>query len=873
LLMTAHGRLAAFDDYIFSDRFARDYLDLRVGAHRIVDFGVGIEPATTRRLAARAAELNKDLEVVGVDKYFASIVVKSEDRQRFAHFDEKGDIINVDGMPPKKVLNEKLRAYHELKERLVRESGGKNYTDPLGYSIEFRSKDEAYGLPNFRFVQSSFDFPADKDADLIRSFNVLMYYSRDPRVIAGALLEFERRLKEGGVFIGGWKQPFYYGGQFVVFQKRNGRLVPVEVVCMGVTGKHLGLLLEAKDPSVSKERGAITAYDENIDAFGRSLLPAAARPQLSDVYTFLAQEYGRNGKDLFAAVTALLKRNQAKGIKGTYEPDSGMLRFAYAELHEPESGGVQTEAQKSIDACIDKAIQIHGNALGTQAAMQEVARLLGEAFDAVLVSAPDEALRVRRLGEVVSVLGALQSEMKPYAPGWVAVMEEALKAFGAPGNRTLLADILRAKLNGATMLSDRSRELHHMLKNSAFRYFELRQMTLQEALDFAEVSLFYSEWVERMRRVTTAHFMAIPDETVADYFRQYYAGVEKLKEQALSRIDETKLSHGDLFLRLQETVRLKGVIAGRWKDFLEAYSIKIQSRYDKDIASPGRSPREWQEVFERYPGIELFYERALAACYRPLQEEESRLKKELLARIGKDPSIVRGIVRTVNASGGQILDPVMDWLLTLRVGETEKDIDWGSVEKRHGDEQYIYEGTPYGLIRDFISRIGLGPRDVFYDLGCGYGRILFYTRLATDAGLVKGVEIVPERVAECERIRERFGMRGLEIISQNIRDVDLRDGSVFFLFNPFISGTLDNVSLKLFDAARKRKIMIASYGACTFYFEDQAFWLKPLFSSYYNGAKVSLFESTIEPSVALPSTGSDTINMSVNTEELVSSSH
>ncbi len=119
----------------------------------------------------------------------------------------------------------------------------------------------------------------------------------------------------------------------------------------------------------------------------------------------------------------------------------------------------------------------------------------------------------------------------------------------------------------------------------------------------------------------------------------------------------------------------------------------------------------------------------------------------------------------------------------------------------------------------------MNDSDVLYDLGSGFGRVPIYTSLATRAQC-KGIEIVPERVAESIAVKNNLGVDNLEFVQGNVLEHDYSDGTIFFLFNPFAHQTLEAVNEKLRQLAQTKKIKIVSLGPSTSFFDRQD-WLRP----------------------------------------------
>lgn len=114
-------------------------------------------------------------------------------------------------------------------------------------------------------------------------------------------------------------------------------------------------------------------------------------------------------------------------------------------------------------------------------------------------------------------------------------------------------------------------------------------------------------------------------------------------------------------------------------------------------------------------------------------------------------------------------------------------------------------------ISDFLSITNPGQRDTVYDLGCGNGKFAI-TVAASCAARVKGVEYGQTYVESARRNGERFALRNLEFIHSDVRDVDLSDGTAFYLFFPFWGEVALAVARKLGEVARARDITVYASG-------------------------------------------------------------
>jgi SAM-dependent methyltransferase len=132
------------------------------------------------------------------------------------------------------------------------------------------------------------------------------------------------------------------------------------------------------------------------------------------------------------------------------------------------------------------------------------------------------------------------------------------------------------------------------------------------------------------------------------------------------------------------------------------------------------------------------------------------------------------------------------------------------LEKRHPGSSVPGVPTPYPIIRGLFHGLALGPEDLFVDLGCGDGRVIFYGALTTPARF-RGVELVAERVQTARDNAARLGLRQVELVNADALDVDLGQGTVFYLFRPFSPAVEVPMLARLHDEARRRRITLAAH--------------------------------------------------------------
>ena len=155
------------------------------------------------------------------------------------------------------------------------------------------------------------------------------------------------------------------------------------------------------------------------------------------------------------------------------------------------------------------------------------------------------------------------------------------------------------------------------------------------------------------------------------------------------------------------------------------------------------------------------------------------------------------------------------------------------------------EVEPGSVADVLIPLLDLGPSDVFYDLGCGTGKIPIQVALQTNCKASKGIEIMHDRVQEGKKALECLRRNYNSVFWKNDRvviaqgdlqsppsEADLSDATVLFInnvcFDPalmqVVMGILDEhpkirrvVTLrKLCERHRERRCASKGYACCHF---------------------------------------------------------
>lgn len=139
-----------------------------------------------------------------------------------------------------------------------------------------------------------------------------------------------------------------------------------------------------------------------------------------------------------------------------------------------------------------------------------------------------------------------------------------------------------------------------------------------------------------------------------------------------------------------------------------------------------------------------------------------------------------------------------------------------------------YFPTFYGRLQRMVDYLRLGEKDVFVDIGCGKGRVVFFVALQK-LNKVIGLEVDKDLIDIGRKNLKNLKLSNspIELIHADATNFDLREGTVFFMFNPFGIKTLEKVinNIKESLTVNPRKIRIVYYAPAYYSLLDSQNWL------------------------------------------------
>jgi SAM-dependent methyltransferase len=136
--------------------------------------------------------------------------------------------------------------------------------------------------------------------------------------------------------------------------------------------------------------------------------------------------------------------------------------------------------------------------------------------------------------------------------------------------------------------------------------------------------------------------------------------------------------------------------------------------------------------------------------------------------------------------------------------------------------------SPYGRLEKMIKYLRLSPDDVFLDLGCARGRVVFFVGLQKIKKVI-GIELDKKvyEIAKKNLDSFRFNKNQIEILNISVVDFDPKEVTVFYMFSPFNDYILERVLNNIKQSLDRRagKIRIVYYAPEYAFLLDQKKWL------------------------------------------------
>ena len=222
--ITAPGRHKTIDEYLSTTPWSTFGSDTVM-----IDLGCGFPPTT----AIDTAQRFPDWQIIGADPLFDPYLIYDRD-QSYACIDQNGSVGYFQLQPGARITSiddyrrcrERIPAlFEQLVPKLPHDNGDMAMVEEDGSRL-IRWPLRRFESANLRMIQAGVGSQALPTANVIRCFNVLIYYG------ANFQHEFEKwaaaQIKDGGLVIAGANSPNGAEAYYIVYRKENDSLVEKE---------------------------------------------------------------------------------------------------------------------------------------------------------------------------------------------------------------------------------------------------------------------------------------------------------------------------------------------------------------------------------------------------------------------------------------------------------------------------------------------------------------------------------------------------------------------------------------------------------------------------------------------------------------------
>lgn len=145
---------------------------------------------------------------------------------------------------------------------------------------------------------------------------------------------------------------------------------------------------------------------------------------------------------------------------------------------------------------------------------------------------------------------------------------------------------------------------------------------------------------------------------------------------------------------------------------------------------------------------------------------------------------------------------------------------------------YTYGETPLTTLEAIARTCGLTSRDVVVEMGCGRGRTCFWLNQFIGCRVI-GIDFVPAFIEKAQKVKERFGMSGIEFRLEDLFQTDLTGTTAIYLYGTcFSSQEITRLIGRFSQLPAGTKIITVSY-ALNEYRTDVSFKIQKQFQAAF----------------------------------------
>jgi SAM-dependent methyltransferase len=161
------------------------------------------------------------------------------------------------------------------------------------------------------------------------------------------------------------------------------------------------------------------------------------------------------------------------------------------------------------------------------------------------------------------------------------------------------------------------------------------------------------------------------------------------------------------------------------------------------------------------------------------------------------------------------------------------------------EDVYAYGETPLTTMDLIAQECCIKKEDVFYELGCGRGRVCFWMHSFVGCQIV-GIEFVPEFVKYANKIKDKLNLDHIEFRLEDMLKADYSEATVCYLYGTCLSDeSIESLIQKFVSLPAGTKIITVSYPLSD-YVGGESFEVMKRFSAPFTWGKGDVFLNVVK---------------------------
>jgi SAM-dependent methyltransferase len=124
--------------------------------------------------------------------------------------------------------------------------------------------------------------------------------------------------------------------------------------------------------------------------------------------------------------------------------------------------------------------------------------------------------------------------------------------------------------------------------------------------------------------------------------------------------------------------------------------------------------------------------------------------------------------------------------------------------------ELVYGETPYITFKRVLADLQISEHTVFYDLGCGQGKLVFYVALVHGVSAY-GIDIIPTFIKKAKILAAKYGIFNADFSKTDLFETDLTEATIVYVtWTCFLPPTRAKLIEKLVQELAPKTVVITT---------------------------------------------------------------